>query len=436
MPLRQQDRISFSKSIIDAEKEKAAIDRSQVPLLANRQAKFNLDEGNRRLQESKTFLIDPYQNELGRYNGIFRLTLAEIDMSNSANFVLGNPLFPNDPQNPPPSTAPLIWTKPKPFANSKAVGKQNNEAYPVAVTAEQSYTTTILSSIATIESFPLIQRVTGQQCSNTPVLNTIAPNVAIQSVFNTMFTAVNDLKSYVLTTQSEIFASDPDIARQTQNNAAMNDINNIVTAIDNWLALVDFNTAHGQSTCTGFNSYNPALLGSTKLQSGDLATFKTAILTRQAFVSNRVAQIDGHLGSLSQDLNTGDVTGSGFYFERWRFILLRLSLFGGSLIGLKSIDRSLNAQNDLKAQADLVKSVYSELLTCVVLSAPTNGTKNIHLKDIGDLVAGDDVFLVSDTQFEIKIRIASVDVNKIMVSTEIPPKYRPDEGARLYKDKS
>ena len=458
MALPKEDRIAFSKKIVGADIEKIGIESSKQKILVEKQKAFDLDQANKRLVDSKTLLIDPYHVELSRYNGVLRVALTEVDIQDAGDLKLGNFLYPNDPQNPPPSTAPQVWTQPKPYARNKAVGKQYSETYPAAVPAEQSKITDILASIASIETYPLIQRVTGQECNAsgtcsipihttaaactlaggvwTPGPDLITTNTALQALYTTLLGQVNDLKSYVLVTQSLILTNDPVSVRQTQNNTAISNINTIVSAIDAWLALVDFNTSHGQTTCAGFNAYNPALLGATRLQSANLTTFKNAILSRQTFVGNRVTQIDTNLGSLTQNLSNGDVTGSGLYLERWNFLSLRLNFFGGSLLSLKGFDRAISAQNALQAQIDLAKNTYSTLLTASVLSAPSNGTKILHLKSAGDIVQGDNVFLVSDSQEEVQLTVAAVDGNKITVNQDVPAKYRPAEFARLYKDKS
>jgi hypothetical protein len=436
MPLSKEDRIAFSKKIVAAEAEKSGIESSKQKILVEKQKAFDLDQANKKLVDSKTSLIDPYQVELSRYTGVLRLSLTESDIQDAANLVLGNSLFPNDPQNPPPSLAPQIWTQPKPYARTKAVGKQNNEQYPTAVPAEQTFLNNILSSITTIETnYTLIQRVTGQKCTPSP--DTIVTDTALQADYNTLVSQVNNLKTYVLATQPLILTTDPVPARQAQNNAAISNINTLVTAINTWLALVPFNTSHGQTTCVGFNSYDPALLGATRLQSGDLTALKNAILSRQTFVNTRVSQIDNtYLGSLTQNLTNGDVTGSGLYLERWNFLLLRLNAFGGSLSVLKGFDKAINAQTAMQAQIDLSKNTYSTLLTASLLSAPSNGTKILHIKNVGDISPGDNIFLVSDSQEEMLLTVASVSGNRITVSKEVPAKYRPAEFARVYKDKT
>lgn len=433
MPLSKEDRISFSKRIVTAEPEKAQSLASKASIQEQRDIAYNLDQGNKRLADRWTDLINPYQVELGRYTGVFRTELTEQDIQDSANRVLGNFLYPNDPQNPPPSTAPLVWTKATPYARNKAVGKAYDENYPAPTTAEKQYTDNILTLINKIETdYTLIQRVSGQIC--TPGMpDTISTYAALQTDYNDLLTNVNGLKSYLLATQGLILTTDEN-PRQAENNTAISNINTIVAAIDVWLALTPFNTGHGQTTCAGFNSYNPALLGPTRLQSGNLTTFKNAMLSRESFRLTREGQINGYLGDITQDISTGNVTGTGFYINRWNFVVLRLNFFGGSLIALAGFDTALNAIDQRNDQIDLAKNSYSTILTTSLLSAPTNGTKNIWVKSSAGFLAGDTVYIISETQEELKRTIESVDGNRLVLGREISAKYRPEEIARVYKD--
>lgn len=437
MSLSKEDRIAFSKKIIEADAKKSAIDASKQAIQSEKDKAYDLDQANKRLVDTKTALIDPYQVELGRYSGIFRISLTESDINNSANFVLGNYLYPNDPQNPPPSTAPQVWTKTKPFARTAAVGKMLNESYPAALVTEQSMISTILSTIDTIETnYTLIQRVTGQFCtpSTPPAPNIIATYPALNSSYDILLSTVNSLKTYVASTQPLILTSDPDSARQAQNNLAISNIDIIISALDVWLALAPFNTAHGQTTCTGFNSYNAALLGPTRLQSGDLTALKNAALSRQAFLTTRISEIENNLGYITQDLSTASTTGAGLYYERWAFLQLRLNIFGGSLIALNGFDRTLEAQESQKEHIDLSKNTYLTLIRASLLSAPSNGTKILHLKSALDFSAGNSVYLVSDAQEELSLQVQAIEGNRLTVNIEIPAKYRPSENARIYKD--
>lgn len=440
MPLSKEDRIAFSKKIVSADSEIAAIEGSKAQIQGERQKAFDLDQANKGLVDGRNFFIDPYHIELSRYTGILRTSLTEAAIQDAAAKKVGNFLYPNDPQNPPPSLAPNLWIAPKPYARNLAVGRQYDENFPAANTAEQQLTSSILAAIATIESFSLIERTTGQTCTTPtppPVLpDSIVPNTALLDVYNALVSDLNSLKSYAQATSSLIFVQDPDPARQAQANAAVADIPNVVAGIDAWLAVDEFDTGHGQTTCAGFNSFNASTLGPTRLQPAALDALELALTSRQSFVSTRVSQINGYLGNITQDLNTGDFTGSGFYFQRWNFVSLRLNFFGGSLIALTGFDQAINAQGAFQGQTELAKDTYSSILTTSLLAAPSNGTPSLSLREIGDLVVSDKVFLISDTQEELILTIASVSGKRITVNRPIPAKYRPEEFARVYKDKS
>src|SRR6185369_9395356 len=96
-------------------------------------------------------------------------------------------------------------------------------------------------------------------------------------------------------------------------------------ALNTWLAYSDFNTAHGQTTCAGFNAYNSNLLAPTKLHSTQLSALSTALSSRSSFVTTRISQLDTNLGTIVQDVSTGDLTSSsGLYGQRYGFLSLRL----------------------------------------------------------------------------------------------------------------
>jgi hypothetical protein len=435
MPLSKSDRISFSKQIISSEATKNSIESSKEKISAEKDKAFDLDQANKNLLDSVNFFINAYQGEIDRYDGIVRTVLTESIIQESANFALGNFLFPNDVQNPPPSTAPQVWTKAKPFARSILVGKLANESFATPIPAEQNTISNALTLINKIETdYTLIQRVTGQRCVTVMMVDVISTYADLNNDYNNLLADINFIKSQALGTQAIILTSDPNTTRQSENNAAIADINTIVSAIDTWLAVTPFNTSHGQSTCSGFNSYNPALLGATRLQSGNLAAIKNALLSRQAFITSRIFQINSYLGTINQSMVTGEATGSGLYFDRWNRVLLRLNLFGGSLVQFKGFEKAVDAQQAQQDQADLSKATYESLLRTSLLSSPTNGTKAIHLKSAAGFLPGDNIFLVSETQEEIKLTIESIELNKIVVGKEVPPKYRPDELARIYKD--
>ncbi len=429
MALLKEDRIAFSKKIVTSDLEKAAIEISKSQLQKELEKVLEIDAANKRLIDEVTFFINPYQNEYQRYDGNFRNLLVEQDFIDSANFVSGNAFYPNDPQNPPLSLAPNVWTKTKPYARTKAIGKKSDETFVSVVNGEIALLTTIINTINKIENdYSLLTRVTGERC-----ITVVEPDPDLTTDYTTLLNAVNTLLPFTTTTQSTIWTADPDSARQALNNAAISDINNIISAINTWLALTPF-VPSGASSCTAFNLINPTSLGPTRLQAANLTTFKNAASSRLTFVNNRFAQIGALLGNINQNLTTADATGSGWYYQRWNYILLRLNLLGGSLIEVKGFERGMTAQDQQIANVDFVKNTYLNLVFCSALSAPANGTKIVYAKDSSGFSVGDQVFIISDDQEELVRSIQAINGPRITLGESVPAKYRPEQNARIYKD--
>lgn len=459
MPLSQDDRIAFSKKIVEAPFTIAAINKSKETIQIEKQKIEKLDNGHKNLVDGRTVEVDAYQGELIKLDGITRSNLTNQDQEDAANFVLGNNLYPNDPQNPPPSTAPQVWTKTKPYARNKAVGKFYNENYGATVTKESDLISAVTSAITNIQgTYHIMEQVTGENCvtipgscSNplytseatcllnggtwTPDTDLIATYPAVQTDLTNLITAVNTLRTFLLSELPLIYTSSFDATRNTESQAAIDDINNvIIPAIDTWLALPDFNNAHGQTTCVGFYAYNASLLAPTKLSSTYISTFVSALSTRLSFASTRQSQLTTYLGSVTQDLSTGNFTGSGLYYERWSFIGLRLNMLGGSLITLRGFERAQGAQDDQISNITTAKATYELILRCTAFSAPATGTKYLSVKSTSGFSVGDNVFVMADNQQELVRTIEAIEGNRIIFGQIIPANYRENSFGRVYKD--
>lgn len=456
--LSKSDRIIFSKKLVEAPFLISRAQQGKSAIEAEKAKAQQLDDAHKNLVDSKNVLINKYQAELGNITGYPRSTLTEQDFLDAASFVQGNSLYPNDPNNPPPSTAPKIWTKTKPYARNKAVGKFNNEQYGSQVDGDEPLISSILADISSYQgSFTDVELTTGQSCNaggtcSLPAYTTqptcvanggtwtsgpdvIANNATIQSNMASLIDKVTRLKTVLTAELGNIYTSDPDPTRAAAAAAAVNDVNNnIMPAINTWLGYASFNTAHGQTTCVGFYAYNSNLLAPTKMHSTQLNALKAALQARQTFASTRKGQVQGYLGLITQSLDDGSATGSGFYFERWGFIGLRLNMLGGSLVQVKSYDRSSVAQDEQIANMQAAAATYASVLRCSILAAPTNGTKYVQLASSSGLSVGDSLYLVSDTQEEMPLRVVAISGNRITVGQDIPAKYRPEEFARIYKD--
>ena len=459
MALSKDDRISFSKKIVSADSETASIDSSKAQILVQKTIAEKLDLAHKNLIDEKNVPINGYQTEISLLDGSLRTTLSESDIQDSANFVVGNSFYPNNTASLPPSISPNIWTKTKPFALNKAIGKTYLEAAAGTTTKESDLVALVTSAITAIEtSYVAMERVTGQQCTNpgggscsipiyttqatcvanggtwTPSADVIASYAAVQNALTDLVTKVNNLKTFLTTESSSIYVLDTNSTRQTESLAAKNNIDNVIlSAINTWLAYNNFNTAHGQTTCVGFYSYNSNLLGPTKLRATELNALKAAFTARSTFVSSRITQLQGYFGTLSQNLSTGDVTGSGLYYERYQFLKLRLNLLGGSLTALKGFERAVTAQDEQKTSIADAKSTYSSVMVCSALAAPANGTKYLTLKSAEGLSVGDSIFIVTDTQEEIVRGIQQIDGNRLLLNQEVSPRYLESDFGRVYK---
>lgn len=459
MPLSQEDRIAFSLNIVTAADKLKAFDMSQLQTQAEIDKLTKLDAANKNLFDPPNAMVNAYQAEQNKLDGLLRTTIVEQDIQDSAKRVIQNHFFPNDTTVTVPSLASShnVWIKIPPFAITYAIGKNYTEGYG-STTKESDLTSPILGYITSAGGFTDIQNTTGQSCNSsgtcsipihltqpacvlgggvwTPGPDIIANDPAIQTLRTNIVAAVNAYKTFLLTLVSLIVTNDPVPANQTLNNAAISNINTIIIpALNTWLAYVDFNTAHGQTTCAGFNGYNSNLLAPTKLHSTQLAALQTAINTRLSFVTTRSGQVSGFLGTLVQDLSTGELTTStGLYGKRYGFLLLRLHTLDGSLSKLNALSGGRDSQNSIKANITNTKNTYLSILPTSLLKAPGNGTSSISLTDTSAFSPGDTVYIIAENQGELQRAIKSVTGDNIVLNDIIPAKYRPADKARIYKD--
>lgn len=458
MPLSSNDRVAFSLQIVGADPQIAGLTMAKAQLQTEIDKITKLDLANKNLFDPVNALTNSYQFEYGKLDGNLRTVITEQNIQDSANRQLQNFFFPNDKDVTVPSLAAAhnIWTKVKPFALTYAIGKNYGEGYG-STTKEGDLITNALTFISSASSYTDIQNTTGQQCVNgscsnpiytdqstcvlnggvwTPGADNIVTYTEVQTLKSNLVSAITTLKSFLLAEVAGIVTNDPDAGNQALNNAAINNINNIILpAINTWLAYNDFNTAHGQTSCAGFNSYNSNLLAPTKLHSTQLIALQTALNTRSSFISTRLGQLGTIVGSISQDLNTGElISSSGIYGKRYGFIVLRLNALGGSLSQLSGLNTSSGAQDSIISNIKSTKATYLAILPTSILKAPGNGTNSISLADSSFFSPGDTVFVKAEGQDELQRAIKSINGDTIVLNDVIPAKYRPAEKARLYKD--
>jgi len=459
MALSQEERVAISKKIVQIPQQNAASDTIVAQIDGEKQKAQKEDDANKKLMDDVTVLINGYQTERERYDANGHTTLAEQDLLDSADRVIGNSFFPNDPQTPTPSLPGGVWKYFIPYAYNKALGKSYAEAYSV-VAKEQTAIDDVLAKIAVVESFSNITRSTGQSCGATgtcslgpsyttqvacetatptpgvwtPGPDLIANDPAMQTAGSNLIASILAWETFMNGTFAVVPTTDTDPTRSSQNTASKADITNAISVIDTWQALTTYNTAHMQTTCAGFNSYNFNLLGPVKFRAAELQPIKDELIARQAFITARLAELNTNLGTIVQNLTDGSLTATtGFYGQRMKIINTRLNVMGGSLTKLKGLQRGQAAQGQAKDSNDNTAAVYASVMVCSAFRAPATGTATIHVLNGAGFSVGNTVYVCSDGQEEIQTTIVNVQGNTIYLADKIPQKYRQNELARLYK---
>lgn len=463
MALSKSDRIAFSLNIVSAAAQSTSLDSVKAQLNTQIAKLQSIDTANNNLFSPVNSLVNQYHLEFAKLDGNVRSTTTEQNILDSASKKIRNQYFPNDTTVTVPllSSYHNVWSQIKPYANSYAVGKNYTETYDSTVTKESDDISAITALISSASSYVAMELTTGQQAIHTgtcslpsytteatcivatptpgvwtPGPDSIISYTAVQTLKSNLVTAVNTLKSFLQAEVALIPTNDPDSTNQLLNQAAIDNINlTIIPALNVWLAYSDFNTSHGQTTYSGFYTYNSSLLAPTKLHSTQLSALQTALNTRTAYLSTRNGQLNTILGTITQNLTNGSITsGSGLYLKRYNFLLLRLDALAGSASQLVNLQNGTTAQDSIKASILSTKATYSSILPTSLLSAPSNGTAYLNLVDASSFSAGNSVYIVSDTQEEIQRAIKSISGNVVVLNEGIPAKYLPSDNARLYKD--
>jgi len=454
MSLTPAERIKISEKIVSIPIDNASSTQIKADLDVAKDQATDKDNGNKKLAEPITALIDSYQDELNTYDGNGRTKVVEQDYRDSIDRVLQNPFFPNDPNTPTPALTNGIWTQFTPYAGNKAIGKTYLETYSV-VDKEQDKIDAINSIISVVEGFTAIQRSSGQTCfsanscslpayTTEPTctgnggvwysVDTIETYLAVQNALSDLVSAVSDWESFITTTYGLVNTTDNDPTKSAENIASKDDIANTQSVIDTWQGLGDFDTSHGQTTCAGFNGYDVSLLSPTKLRAAELQLLKDEITARQSFISVRISQLNGYLGGVVQDLSDGSITSkSGLYGQRFGFIDLRLNLITGSFSEIKGIEESQNAQDQIINANTNAGDTYSGVMLVTLLRSPAAGTSTLHVIDATGFNIGDSVYVCGDNQPEISATISNIDINTIYLDINIPKKYTRDIRSRMYK---
>lgn len=457
MALTQDDRIAISKKLVAIPQQNQAAENNKAQLEVARLEAEKADNANKALQADPTALINLYQQELNRYDGNGRTEVTEQDMLDSVNRILQNPFFPNDLNTPLPNVPDGAWKNFVPFSGNKAIGRNYDETF-TTVTKEQDLIDAVNSAIAAVEAFSDATRSTGETCSlggtcSLPIYtdqtsctdnggtwtpsppDNIDPDPAMQAAGDALKTAIQNWEDFLNGTDAVVPTTDTNPTRSAENIASKDDIANAIGVIDTWQALDDYDTTTSlPTTCAAFNALTAGDFTASKFRSTELQAIKNEITARQAFISTRTGQISGHLGTVNQDFTSGELLGgSGFYYQRFLIIDMRLNAIAGTLGALKGLENGQKAQQEFQNSNNNASTALSLVMYASAFRSPGTNITSVHVLDASGFAPSDLVYIVSDTQAEIAATIVSIDGNRLVLDTAIPEKYRHTEGARVYK---
>lgn len=377
MPLAPSDRISFSLQIVSAIAKIASINTAKTQITAAIAQNQSSDAANKNLFDPVNVFVNGYQGELNYLDGHLRTTVTEQNIQDAANKKLKNEFFPNDTSTSVPSLSGSnnIWTQIPPYALNFGLGKNYSEAFDVTPNNEPL----LISAI---------QGYTGS-----------TPPSTINATVNNYITSLNAELASIVT-------NDPNSTNQANNNAAKNNINTVIL---------------------------PAL--HSYLITPVLITLQAAVTARAAVNTTRISQITPILGTIVQDVTTGNITSSsGLYGKRYSYLALRLNTLSGSLTSLASFQRAISAQNSLIAGINSATSTYSSMVPTAAFQAAATGGPIVFVNDASFLHPGDTVYVYAEGQQELLRAVKSVNNNAVTLNDVIPSKYSPDQNARVYKD--
>lgn len=432
--LTTSQRVEISKKLVSIPEENKAIDQTIELIGQETTSAQSLDDGNKSFFDQKNNLVNAYQPEIAFLNGTGRTSLTETLLQAAANMQPGNVLFPNLPDSLPPSLS-QVWVFMNPFLLGYGVGKQGNETY-IYTNNENDLTTSISSLISTIETFSGIIRATGQSCSPNPTpppADIIGPDSAIQTASSSLLSDIATLQTVLANMQSAIFLADTDATRAAANQIAYDNITALMTDIQTWLSYPTFTAYPGVDSCAAFNSYNINLLPDTKYKTSVLQILKDALLARAPQLTSRISQVSGWLGGVSQNVSSGSPSNlTGFYGDRAKFLIQRMHRLNGSLQKLIALQNGVGINEEFKSSNLVAQDTYNTVMFATKFISAGNGTTKVFVAQPSFSI-GQTVYFCSNTQPEVEAIVRSVSGNQIELSKPVPPTYRENEGARIYR---
>lgn len=190
---------------------------------------------------------------------------------------------------------------------------------------------------------------------------------------------VTYFNSNLLTQQSALLYNDGVTgAEATQNAVALANVQSALPVITAYVA--------APATGAGIGQYGDTVL----------VTLTSLIATRASQIATRSVQITTALGSVSQD-SAGIHSGSGHYFNLFKWIVLRIAKAGGSLTKYYGFNLITGFTSQSISSTTTQLNEFADHMKVTALSQDADGTNVIVVASVADFSPGNAVSIVDDS---------------------------------------
>lgn len=458
MALSKEDRVTMSKKIVGIPDENAIVENVKLQILAQQQIAIKNDAVNAALQAPYNEKINAYQAEYNLIDGNLRTVLTEDLINAAAKGENRNGFFMANPDDPIPSVPDGVWKFFAPMSFCYAIGKDNNEEYGVEPLGEVPIISRINDLISEIETYIIATRASGKKCIQNPG-DQIVSSPEIQGLLDDLKNEIQTWEDSLNAQKSVIQIGDSSVsARQAENQIAYDEIDPLISIIDAWQTVQDFDiTTSIPNNCAGFSNagytsfctdpqytdqfsceFNGQFwfesFQDSKLSPTQIQILKDAIVDRSVFLTTREGQLDSYFGTINQDTNTGELLSqSGWYGARFLILDSRINLISGSANGKFGAERGLKTQDQIKSSNETAAAAYNLSMKATKAVAPGLDTPYLNVLDASEFNIGDQIYVVANDQEELSGTILEKDGNRVKLSFVIPKKYNLGNLTRLYR---
>ena len=185
--------------------------------------------------------------------------------------------------------------------------------------------------------------------------------------------------------------------------------------------------AVAQSSISTWSSSSP------KYSDTNLGSLETEMTLRSGTeVPARVTEILSALGFVSQD-SSGAFSGTGNYFQLFKWINLRISRAGGTLTKYYSYDLVVNFSGNITDNKQNQLDEYAANLVVEGFSDSADGTDVVNLTDATPFSVSDTVYIVDDTSLPMfSGHIVAINSNAVQLNAPVTG-FSSDSAARMVK---